>query len=104
MIGNSSRQPQNTGSHKDKFAYALIDVYYCCNSTCRLLPQGDDPMRAIVGVASIPMASLAAGVPVEGAFKLTNPITKRPAGRIILGMGWHNPLQLPGTAPQGQYR
>lgn len=62
--------------------------------------QGDDPMRAIVGVASIPMASLAAGVPVEGAFKLTNPITKRPAGRIILGLGWHNPLQLPGTAPQ----
>lgn len=59
-------------------------------------------MRAIVGVASIPMASLAAGVPVEGAFKLTNPITKRPAGRIILGLGWHNPLQLPGTAPQGE--
>ncbi|EFJ46513.1 hypothetical protein VOLCADRAFT_118102 [Volvox carteri f. nagariensis] len=62
--------------------------------------QGDDPLRAIVGVASIPMASLASGIPVEGAFKLTNPVNRKPAGRMVLGLGWHNPLQLPGATPR----
>ncbi|GIL57334.1 hypothetical protein Vafri_12599 [Volvox africanus] len=62
--------------------------------------QSDDPLRAIVGLASIPMTSLANGIPVEGSFKLTNPVTRRPAGRVVLGMGWHNPLQLPGAPPK----
>ncbi|GLC41809.1 hypothetical protein PLESTM_001241900 [Pleodorina starrii] len=62
--------------------------------------QSDDPLRAIVGVGSIPLASLASGIPVEGAFKLTNPVTRKPAGRVILGLGWHNPLQLPGAPPK----
>ena len=62
--------------------------------------QSDDPLRAIVGVASVPLAGLAQGVPVEGAFKLTNPVTRQPAGRVVLGLGWHNPLQLPGAVPK----
>ncbi|KAG2431181.1 hypothetical protein HXX76_009709 [Chlamydomonas incerta] len=62
--------------------------------------QSDDPLRAIVGVASVPLAGLAQGVPVEGAFKITNPVTRQPAGRIVLGLGWHNPLQLPGAVPK----
>ncbi|GFR44254.1 hypothetical protein Agub_g5456 [Astrephomene gubernaculifera] len=62
--------------------------------------QSDDPLRAIVGVASVPLAGLASGVPVEGAFKLTNPVTRQPAGRLVLGLGWHNPLQLPGAPPK----
>ncbi|GLI67567.1 hypothetical protein VaNZ11_011794 [Volvox africanus] len=62
--------------------------------------QSDDPLRAIVGLASIPMTSLANGIPVEGSFKLTNPVTRKPAGRVVLGMGWHNPLQLPGAPPK----
>ncbi|KAG2447989.1 hypothetical protein HYH02_007017 [Chlamydomonas schloesseri] len=62
--------------------------------------QSDDPLRAIVGVASVPLAGLAQGVPVEGAFKLTNPVTRQPAGRLVLGLGWHNPLQLPGAVPK----
>lgn len=58
-------------------------------------------MRAIVGVASVPLASLASGEPVEGAFKISNPVTRKPAGRLVLGLGWHNPLQLPGAPPKG---
>ena len=30
--------------------------------------------------------------------RLTNPVTKKPAGKIVIGMGWHNPLQLPWEA------
>lgn len=60
-----------------------------------------DPMRCIIGMASVPLASLAQGIPVEGSFRLTNPVTKRPAGKIVLGLGWHNPLQLPGEPIKG---
>lgn len=30
---------------------------------------GEDPLRGIVGVAFVPLAALAQGVPVEGAFR-----------------------------------
>lgn len=30
----------------------------------------DDPLRSIIGVAHVPLAGLAQGVPVEGAFKV----------------------------------
>ncbi|KXZ46909.1 hypothetical protein GPECTOR_39g403 [Gonium pectorale] len=63
--------------------------------------QSDDPIRSLIGVASIPLAALASGVPVEGAFKVTHPVTRQAAGRVVLGMGWHNPLQLPGAPPKG---
>ncbi len=36
---------------------------------------------------------------MEGAFKLINPVTKKESGRIVLGMGWHNPLSLPSARP-----
>lgn len=29
---------------------------------------------------------------MEGAFGLTHPISRQPAGAVILGMGWANPL------------
>ena len=61
----------------------------------------DDPMRSIIGTAHVPLAGLAQGVPVEGAFKLTNPVTRKPAGRIVIGLGWHNPLQPAGAPPKG---
>lgn len=60
---------------------------------------GDDPARGIIGVAFVPLADLARGVPVEGAFRLINPVTRQEAGQLVLGMGWHNPLRLPGEAP-----
>ncbi|KAG2486785.1 hypothetical protein HYH03_014584 [Edaphochlamys debaryana] len=63
--------------------------------------QSDDPLRAIIGIASVPLTALASGVPVEGAFKLTNPVTRQPAGRVVLGLGWHNPLALPGAPAKG---
>ena len=36
---------------------------------------------------------------MEGAFRLINPVTRMEAGQIVLGMGWHNPLRLPGEPP-----
>ena len=60
---------------------------------------GDDPARGIIGVAFVPLAELAKGLPVEGAFRLINPVTRQEAGQLVLGMGWHNPLRLPGEAP-----
>jgi hypothetical protein len=58
-----------------------------------------------VGVASVPLAGLAGGVPVEGAWRLVNPVTRQPAGRLVLGLGWHNPLALAnpgGPPPKGE--
>lgn len=59
---------------------------------------GEDPLRCIIGIAFVPLAALAQGMPVEGAFRLVNPVSKQPAGKIILGMGWHNPLVLASEA------
>eukprot|EP00798_Chlamydomonas_sp_ICE-L_P022119 gene22119-29179_t len=59
---------------------------------------GDDPLRCIIGTAFVPLAALAQGMPVEAVFRLVNPVSKKPAGKIVIGMGWHNPLQLPGEA------
>lgn len=39
---------------------------------------------------------------MEGAFQLTHPVTKQPAGCIVMGLAWHNALALgraPPTAP-----
>ncbi|WIA13452.1 hypothetical protein OEZ85_007032 [Tetradesmus obliquus] len=37
---------------------------------------------ALIGVATVPLASLAEGIPVEGTFCLTNPVAAQPAGTI----------------------
>lgn len=60
---------------------------------------GNDPQRGIIGVARVPLGDLSRGIPVEGSFRLINPLNQQEAGQIILGMGWHNPLRLPGEAP-----
>lgn len=33
---------------------------------------------------------------MEGAFRLTNPLSRRPAGKLVLRVEWSNPLALPG--------
>ncbi|KAG1672779.1 hypothetical protein FOA52_002767 [Chlamydomonas sp. UWO 241] len=65
---------------------------------------GDDPSRGIIGVAFVPLGALSSGTPVEGAFRLINPVTRQEAGQVVLGIGWHNPLRLPGEAPPPQQR
>jgi hypothetical protein len=60
---------------------------------------GDDPSRSIIGVAFVPLAELSRGAPVEGAFRLINPLSRQEVGQVVLGMGWHNPLRLPGEMP-----
>ena len=60
---------------------------------------GNDPQRGIIGVARVPLGDLSRGIPVEGTFRLINPLNQQEAGQIVLGMGWHNPLRLPGEAP-----
>lgn len=46
---------------------------------------------ALIGVATVPLASLAEGIPVEGTFCLTNPVAAQPAGTIQISVAWHNP-------------
>jgi hypothetical protein len=62
---------------------------------------GDDSERSVIGIAFVPLNDLARGVPVEGTFNLVNPLTRQKAGQIVLGLGWHNPLRLPGELPSG---
>lgn len=70
-----------------------------CAPTCVCSHHPSFPGTGIIGVAFVPLAELAKGVPVEGAFRLINPVTRMEAGQIVLGMGWHNTLRLPGEPP-----
>lgn len=51
-----------------------------------------DPSTALIGVADIPMASLADSVPVEGVFDVVHPATSQSAGRIQVTMSWQPAL------------
>lgn len=50
-------------------------------------------------MAVVLLSELSRGMPVEGTFRIINPLTREEAGQLVLGMGWHNPLRLPGEAP-----
>jgi hypothetical protein len=52
-----------------------------------------DPSNALLGLAAVPLAPLAGGVPVQGGvFDLLQPSTGAAAGRVWISICWHNPL------------
>jgi hypothetical protein len=57
---------------------------------------------ALIGVAAVPLASLAEGVPIEGRFCLTNPVDAQPAGSIQICVAWHNPRSTDNKQLQGR--
>jgi hypothetical protein len=51
-----------------------------------------DPTAALLGFVSVPLAPLAEGVPVQGAYPLTHPASGSPAGTVWVNVAWHDPL------------
>lgn len=51
-----------------------------------------DPVAALLGIASIPLASVVNSIPVEGLFDLIHPVHMQPAGKLGVSIAWHNPI------------
>jgi hypothetical protein len=57
---------------------------------------------ALIGVAAVPLASLAEGIPVEGVYSITSPVDAQPAGSIQISVAWHNPMTTGNKQLQGR--
>jgi hypothetical protein len=64
---------------------------------------GPNSAAALLGIATVPLAPLAVGAPVEGGFVLLHPATRQQAGRLWLSISWANPLdeQVGGSCQAG---
>jgi len=71
----------------------LLSPMVCFASQVAVFDDAEaDPSTALLGLASVPLAPLAEGVPVQGAYSLMQPGTGQPAGTVWLSIAWHDPL------------
>jgi hypothetical protein len=53
-----------------------------------------EPTAALLGLATVPLGPVAEGVPVQGAFTLSHPVTGSAAGTVWVSAAWHDPLAM----------